>query len=149
MNMLTVTMKIITLLLGTSVILFGCSEEHKHQPAPFDGSKVLIDSNHLREEIPVFYSFHDGKVTIHFFVLKIKNEIHSYFDACNKCYRNKLGYRYVDGSLICNACSESYSIFNLKDGLGGCYPIKLEGTLSGSMYEIERESLIKGKKYFQ
>ena len=141
-------MRHILLFIGIALILSHCSQEHKHQKAPYDGSKVQINGSLLKEGVPVFYSFQDGKERIHFFVLKIKSEIHSYFDACRECYRNKLGFRYEDGKLICNACNELYSIYNLKDGLGGCYPIKLKGTLNGTIYEIDKESLMKGKKYF-
>jgi uncharacterized membrane protein len=141
-------MKSILLFLGFAIILSNCSQEHKHPKAPYDGSKVQIERGLLKEGIPVFYAFQDGNETIPFFVLNVKNEIHSYFDACNDCYRNKLGYRYEDGKIICNFCNESYQIYKLKDGMGGCYPIKLKGTLNGGIYEIDKESLIEGKKYF-
>ena len=141
-------MRYLLLFLGIAIILSNCSQEHKHQKAPYDGSKVQIDRSLLKEGVPVFYAFQEGKKRIPFFVLKIKNEIHSYFDACRECYRSKLGYRYENGTLICNACSEIYSIYNLKDGRGGCYPIKLKGSLNGDIYEIDKESLLQGKKYF-
>jgi len=134
--------------LGIAIFLSHCSQEHNHQKAPFDGEKVQIDATLLKEGIPVFYVFQNRDDRIPFFVLKVNNEIHSYFDACQECYKNKLGYRYENGMLICNACSEVYSIFNLKDGRGGCYPIGLKGTLNGGLYEIDKESVIEGKKYF-
>jgi len=141
-------MKYRVLFISIALILSGCSQEHKHQKAPYNGSKVRIDVSLLKEGVPVFYAFEDGKVRIPFFVLNVKNEIHSYFDACNECYRNKLGFRYDEGTLICNACNVRYQIYNLKDGLGGCYPVRLKGTLNGGIYEIDKESLLQGKKYF-
>jgi len=148
MNTLTVTMKIIALFLCTSVIFYACSRDHKHQSAPYDRGKVRININLLEEGVPVFYSFGEGDESIDFFVMKVKDEIHSYFDACNDCYQGKLGFRFEDGTLICNICNVSHPFRVLKDGFGGCHPLRLKGTLAGTVYEIDKEDLMQGKKYF-
>ena len=43
-----------TLLTGIVFILFACSNGRIYQEAPFNGSKVIIDANMLKEGIPVF-----------------------------------------------------------------------------------------------
>jgi uncharacterized membrane protein len=134
--------------LAVAIIFCGCSREHTHEQAPYDGATVQIEVRLLKEGVPVFYSFQDGKESVHFFVLKVKNEIQSYFDACKECYQNKLRFRYEEGKLICNSCNVGYPIYKLKDGLSGCYPIKMEGSLHDGIYEINKESILKGKKYF-
>jgi len=141
-------MKNLLLLLGIAILLLSCSKDHKHQEAPFDGSKVNIDVNLLKDGIPVFYSFIDREDIINFFILRDDEGIHAYFDACQQCYKNKLGFRYEEDNLLCNSCNVGYPVSKIKQGVGGCYPIKLEGKHVAGIFEIEKNSLIKGKKYF-
>ena len=136
------------LLLIVAVLLLSCSVEHKHQEAPANGSKVKIETSVLKDGIPVFYSFIDGEDVIDFFVLRYDADINAYFDACKQCFQNKLGFRYEEDNILCNSCNVGYPISKIKQGVGGCYPIKLKGKLVGDIFEIERDSLLKGKKYF-
>jgi len=67
--------------------------------------------------------------------------VQSYFDACASCYPHKLGYGCEDGSVVCRNCGQRFSIHKLEKGLGGCYPIKLEGRTENDKYLIPRASL--------
>ena len=137
-----------TILIGIVFILFACSNGHVYEEAPFNGSKVIIDANMLKEGVPVFYTLRHNGRHINYIVMKTDNDIQSYFDACAECYPEKKGFRHEDGSLVCNLCNVGYSLHTFKEGKGSCYPFKLEGILKDNVYEIDKDTIIKGKRYF-
>lgn len=136
------------LLLSLSLVLFSCSERPVYDEAPFDGKNIIIAAEKLVDNRPVFFSFKPEDRQIVFFVLKTDGGIQSYFDACPRCYTKKLGFRTDKDTVVCRACDVSYPINDLKDGIGSCYPIKLAGMAEGSIYIIEKDSVLEGKKYF-
>jgi uncharacterized membrane protein len=141
-------MRKITVLIGTLFILFTCSKAADYPEAPFDGSNVTIDIRMLKDGIPVFYTFKHGGEKINYIILRIGDDIQAYYDACAECYPRKRGFRYEDGSLICNVCNVEHAMHTLKEGKGSCYPFKLAGQIRGNVYEIDKDTIIQGKKYF-
>lgn len=141
-------MQKIIVLTGIILILSACSNGHVYQEAPFNDSKLIIDTNILEEGIPVFYTLRHNGRHINYFILKTGNDVQSYFDACAKCYPQKKGFRYEDRGLVCNLCNVRHSIHTLKEGEGSCYPMKLKGILKGNVYEIDKDQVIKGEKFF-
>ncbi len=131
-----------------AMFFFSCSKMPVYPQAPFDGVGVRIDLKELQEKKPVFYTFYDGKDRINYFVLKLDGSYQSYFDACAKCYHKKMGYRLTDNRLVCRACDVNYSLHDLKEGIGSCYPIKLEGRVDGDVYVIGKRAIVGGGKYF-
>ncbi len=135
--------------MGILAIFFcSCSKMPVYQQAPLDGKSVRIAIRELQEKKPVFYTFRENNDSINYFVVKLDGNYQSYFDACAKCYRKKRGYRIVRDRIICRACDVSYSVYDLKEGIGSCYPIKLEGRVEGDFYVIDRKVILEGKKYF-
>lgn len=135
------------------LLVCSCSGKPVYPAAPFERGSVRINIADLVEKKPVFYTYREGdKRGINFFVLKLDGEVQSYFDACAKCYPKKKGYRLTGDRLDCRACDVTYSVYDLKDGIGSCYPIKLKGKLEGrtedGFYVIDREDLLKGERYF-
>ncbi|MEW6674695.1 MAG: Fe-S-containing protein [Nitrospirota bacterium] len=141
-------MRKIFISLNIVLVLYSCTGKPVYPDVPFDGSKVVIDTNGLKDEVPVFYSFRNDRKIINFFVLKIDNEVQSYFDACAKCYPKKMGYRVDRKDVVCRACDIRYSLRSLKEGIGSCYPIVLKGKLEGDKYLIDKEAILEGSKYF-
>ena len=126
----------------------GCSKMPVYPEASFNGASVKIPLNELGEKKPVFFTFHNGNNEINYFVVKTDGSYQAYFDVCAKCYGRKKGYR-LDGSrVICRACDVNYSVNDLKDGIGSCYPIKLEGRVEGNFFVIYKEAILAGGKYF-
>ena len=132
------------------LLLFtACAKVPVYSAAPFDGNKVRIELNSLTEKKALFYTFqYRGSKKINYFVIRIDGEVQSYFDACIKCYPRKLGYQAHNDRLVCRACNVDYSVYDLKDGIGSCYPIKLKGHAEGYFYLIDKDDLLQGIKYF-
>lgn len=134
--------------------LYSCSKKPEYPASPEQGDVIKINLKGLKEGEPLFLSLPYNSKRIDFFVFRINGKVQSYFDACIKCYPKKLGYRMEGlrtpregGSLICKACGVRYPIDGLK-GVGSCYPIGLEGRVEGENYIIEKETVIKGWRYF-
>lgn len=141
-------MRLIFLSILSILLLTSCAKKPAYPDAPVSGETITIDIKTLKEEAPVFYSLrHKGK-RIDFFVVKMKGEVQSYFDACAKCYTEKLGYRADRQFVICKKCDIRYSIESLKTGFGSCYPIALRGKAEGNRYLIDKKSVIEGEKLF-
>lgn len=141
-------MRLISISILSILLIASCAKKPVYPDAPVSGETITIDTKTLKEEAPVFYSLrHKGK-RIDFFVVKMKGEVQSYFDACAKCYPEKLGYRADRQFVICKKCDIRYSIESLKTGFGSCYPIALRGKAEGDRYLIDKKSVIEGEKLF-
>jgi uncharacterized membrane protein len=129
------------LLLSFSLLGAACTSQQKYPTPAVAGSSVVIEVSSLQPETPRFFTYrYDGR-NINFFVLRMDNGVLSYFDACASCYPHKLGYKCENGAVVCGNCGQRYPLHKLEKGLGGCYPIKLEGRLENNKYLIPRASL--------
>ncbi len=136
------------LLLCASLLLFSCAGRHVYPEAPFDGRAVKISLSAIGSGKPVFHTFYSGGKRINYFLVKTGGSVTSYFDACAKCNPRKLGYRPEGDHVVCRACNVRYSVDDLKEGIGSCYPIRLEGRVEGGSYVIDGKALAAGEKYF-
>ncbi|MBF0566358.1 MAG: hypothetical protein HQK89_14065 [Nitrospirae bacterium] len=150
------------------VIIIGatsCERTPKHTEVKFNGERVDLDTVSFKEGKSYFYSASFDGMTVKFFLVKSNGKTESYFDACSTCYHYKSGYYYsggnrdesksgkqngkINGSIVCRHCGIGFTVADLKVGIGNCCPIRLEGkTIAGGKYEITKEALRGGLKYF-
>jgi uncharacterized membrane protein len=136
------------IVLSLSLIPLSCESQPRYPHASFEGDRVVIATDTLRELAPEFYTAAvDGK-RVNFFVMMKDGEVYSFFDACRECYRKKLGFLVDDGHIMCRACKVRYPIDKFMKGIGNCYPIRLEGATDSGRYTIAREALRKGVELF-
>jgi uncharacterized membrane protein len=121
--------------------LLSCSAQPVYTDAPVSGEYVVIDIKNLKNGQPQFFTYHYGDKKISFFLVREKGEILSFFDACQKCYPHKLGFRSENSYVVCKYCNERYPLSEIKSGIGTCYPVKLEGRLEGDFYKIPLKRL--------
>ncbi len=119
----------------------SCTRQPVYPDPPERGAEVVIDARALKPELPVFFSYRHGDKRINFFVIKVKDRVLSFLDACMSCYPQKLGYQFTDGRLLCRACGMEYSVSQIEKGLGSCFPIRIEGRLRNGEYRISRSTL--------
>jgi len=135
-------------LLGAAASLVACSSQQRFPHAPMSGEDVVIQVASLQLEVPQFYSYRAKGKDVNFFVLRMQDRVLSFLDACLTCYPRKLGYESKEGYVVCRACSTTYSVYKLEKGIGGCYPIRLEGRQEGGSYFIARSTLERhGSKF--
>jgi uncharacterized membrane protein len=114
----------------------SCSHQPKYAAPPIQGGNIVIRTATLPLEIPQFYTYPAGGKEVNFFVIRMHDRVLAFLDACITCYPRKLGYRHEEGSVICRACDTRYSIYKLEKGIGGCFPIKLDGRTENGHYFI-------------
>ena len=119
----------------------ACTSQQKYASPTIVGSAVVVEISSLQPETPRFFTYQYNNRNINFFVLRLDTGVQSYLDACASCYPQKRGYRCEDGSVVCRNCGLKFSIYKLEKGLGGCYPIKIEGRMEKGNYLIPLASL--------
>jgi uncharacterized membrane protein len=126
----------------------ACTRQPVYPAPAVSGIDVVLDLSTLEPEIPQFFTYqHKGK-NVSFFVMLLDGKVLSFLDACATCYRHKQGYRYEEGFVTCRYCNMNFSLHKLEKGLGGCYPIKIEGTAAAGQYRIPIALLEKSAHLF-
>jgi len=123
-------------LFAVIIIIAACTSQPRHPAPARNGENVVIEVNSLQPGTPKFFTYHYNNKYISFFVLRLKSGIQSYLDACASCYTHKMGYRDENGAVTCRFCNQRFSVSQLDKGLGGCYPIKIEGRIEKGQYLI-------------
>lgn len=109
---------------------------------------IIINTMSMEEGRPEFFTITvDGK-RVDFFVIKLEGSVASYLDACPECYKYGKGFQVEDSYIRCRHCNEGYPLTSLRTGIGGCYPMPLEGKLDNGMYYISLEKIREVTKYF-
>ena len=129
-------------------LIASCSSQPVYTEAPINSEHVVIDTKSIKQDIPQFFTYRHAGRKISFFVVKHNNEISSFFDACHKCYPQKRGFRSEGPYIICRECNERYPLSEIKEGIGSCYPIKLEGAVDGNLYKIPLNKLTEKAGFF-
>ena len=128
--------------------LAACSSQPRYAAPPIEGDAVAIQVATLPIEVPQFFSYSTKGKNVDFFVLRMQDRVLSFLDACLSCYPQKLGYESKDGFVVCRACNTNYSVYKLEKGIGGCYPIKIEGRQEEGNYLIPRSTLERYARKF-
>ncbi len=126
----------------------SCSRQKSYPSAPRIAQDIVIEVSGLEPDVPKFYSYQFHAKSISYFILKIDDRVSSFLDACASCYTHKQGYRYEDGVVICRYCNMKFPVNALKKGLGGCYPIQIEGRMDKGNYRIPVATLEKMEDKF-
>ncbi len=138
----------IFLLVTLAMMASSCSRQPVHPSPAIEGSDAVIAVSSLKDEVPQFYTYRYQGKNISFFVLKMNDNVSSFFDACVSCYPHKLGYKYEDGVVVCRACNMRFPVYRLEKGIGGCYPIRLEGHIVNGKYYIPLAAIEAGADKF-
>jgi uncharacterized membrane protein len=113
---------------------------------------VVVNTQELSDGNFHFYSYSSDGVDIKYFLVKDSSgTVHSAFDACDVCYKEKKGYE-QDGDLAkCRNCGKTFSVTDIgvKNQGSSCWPGYLEHTLSDGKAMIKISDLQKGEYYFK
>ena len=97
-----------------------------------------------------FYRISDGGKDITFIVVKGSDgQIHTSFDACDACFREKKGYIQDGESMLCKNCGRKFLVDRIgPHSIGGCNPSYLPSTNDGRNMIFKVEDLKQGARYF-
>ncbi len=138
----------VLLLFFLLITLVSCSRQAVYPGPDVRGTNVVIDLSVLQPELPKFYTYTFQGKKINFFTILLNGKAVSFLDACTSCYAQKRGYKYDNGTVVCRDCNMTFSVYKLEKGLGGCYPIKIEGRTDKGKYIIALTALQSAVKRF-
>jgi uncharacterized membrane protein len=96
------------------------------------GAEIRIPASEIGSTAKFFEYPTPGNKVVRFFVIKSSDGVYrAAADACDVCYRSKLGY-YQDGDdMVCRNCGQRFASRNVNLLTGGCnpsgVPVHLEG----------------------
>ncbi len=124
-----------------AALLIGCTRQPVYPAPAVSGSDAVIDTGTLTPDVPQFFTYQYQGRNISFFVINTDGRVVSFFDACASCYKHRQGYHWEENGVTCRYCGMKFPIYKLEKGLGGCYPIKVEGRVADGKYRIPLASL--------
>ncbi|WP_136516087.1 DUF2318 domain-containing protein [Geomonas edaphica] len=97
-----------------------------------------------------YYKLADGGKEINFFIVKGSDgQLHTAFDACDVCYREKKGYEQQGDKMNCNNCNQKFAINKIGAASGGgCNPSHLTAKIDASNVTISVTDLKSGARFF-
>jgi len=97
-----------------------------------------------------YYRFASGGKEIGFFLVKgADGVIHTAYDTCDVCFREKKGYVQDGDFMQCKNCGKKFSITQIgPHTVGGCNPSYLPATEAAGKIVITANDLKAGAKFF-
>ncbi|UFS70958.1 DUF2318 domain-containing protein [Geomonas sp. RF6] len=146
------------ILMSAAALLLGASAVFALQLPGFGkGEKVTAANGAV--SIPLskvsdgkahFYRFANGNKEIGFFIVKgADGAIHTAFDTCDVCFREKKGYVQAGNMMQCKNCGQKFAIAQIgPHTVGGCNPSYLPATQAGGKIVITANDLKAGARFF-
>ncbi|NVN93293.1 MAG: DUF2318 domain-containing protein [Desulfuromonadales bacterium] len=97
-----------------------------------------------------FYKLTDSGKEVGFFVVKgADGAIHTAFDSCDVCFKEKKGYTQQGDFMVCKNCNQRFATNRIgPHAAGGCNPSYLASGTEGESIVIKAADLKAGCKYF-
>ena len=113
------------------------------------GGDVTLPVAQVKDGKAHFYTYDANGTTVQYFVMASKDgTVRAALNACEVCYPQKKGYHQVGTSMQCNNCGKVFPAAQINVITGGCNPIPLKRSVSGSNLVITASSLQAGAQYF-
>ena len=125
----------------------GMSKFEKVKPV---NGAVTIPVAKVNDGKTHYYKLADGGKEINFFIVKGSDgQLHTAFDACDVCYREKKGYEQQGDKMNCNNCNQKFAINKIGAASGGgCNPSHLAAKVDASNVTISVTDLKAGARFF-
>ncbi len=139
------------LLIGAvSVFALNIPGMGKYQKVKVVNGAVSIPVAKVSDGTAHFYKFTDGGKDIGFFIVKgADGALHTAFDSCDVCFREKKGYFQQGDFMVCKNCNQRFATTRIgPHAVGGCNPSYLAASSDGSNIVIRVSDLQAGTRYF-
>jgi len=116
---------------------------------PVSGS-VTIPVAKVSDGKAHYYRFSDAGKEISFFIVKGGDgQLHTAFDACDVCYREKKGYEQQGDKMNCLNCNQKFAINRIgAASAGGCNPSHLPAKIDAAKVTFSVTDLKQGARFF-
>lgn len=97
-----------------------------------------------------YFRVEEGGKEIRFFLVKGKDGVmHSAFDACDVCFKEKKGYVQQGDQMNCTNCNQKFAIARIgAASSGGCNPSYLPAKVDGANVRVNLSDLKAGARFF-
>jgi uncharacterized membrane protein len=97
-----------------------------------------------------FFRLADGAKELKFFIVKGSDgAIHTAFDACDVCFKEKKGYVQQADQMLCKNCNQKFAVNRIGAASGGgCNPSHLPAKVNASSVQISVSDLKAGARFF-
>ncbi|GFO69685.1 hypothetical protein GMLC_32640 [Geomonas limicola] len=97
-----------------------------------------------------FYRISDGGKDLAFFIVKGSDgQLHTAFDACDVCFKEKKGYEQAGDQMKCKNCNQKFAINRIGAASGGgCNPSYLPAKVDAKSVTISVADLKTGGRFF-
>lgn len=97
-----------------------------------------------------FYRISDGGKDLGFFIVKGSDgQLHTAFDACDVCFKEKKGYEQAGDQMKCKNCNQKFAINRIGAASGGgCNPSHLPARVDAKYVTISVTDLKAGGRFF-
>jgi uncharacterized membrane protein len=97
-----------------------------------------------------YYRLADGGKELKFFIVKGNDgALHTAFDACDVCFKEKKGYVQAGDKMQCKNCNQKFAITRIGAASGGgCNPSHLPAQIDAKTVSISVADLKAGGRFF-
>ncbi|MBJ6727261.1 DUF2318 domain-containing protein [Geomesophilobacter sediminis] len=146
----TVLVVLLLLVGGTAAYSFSIPGFSKYTKVKPVNGLVTIPVAKVNDGKVHFFRLVDGGKEINFFVAKGSDgALHTAFDACDVCYKEKKGYVQDKDHVVCKNCNKAFPINKIgAASAGGCNPAYLPSRIYGNSIAIGVADLKAGARFF-
>jgi len=125
----------------------GMGKSEKVKPA---NGAVTVPVAKVSDGKAHYFKLADGGKEIGFFIVKGSDgAIHTAFDACDVCFKEKKGYEQQGDKMICKNCNMKFAIVRIgASSSGGCNPSHLPSKVDAANVSISVADLRMGARFF-
>lgn len=136
--------------MATVAFAFNLPGMGKYEKVKPVGGSVTIPVAKVSDGKAHYYKFVDAGKEINFFIVKGSDgQLHTAFDACDVCYREKKGYEQQGEKMNCLNCNQKFAINRIgAASAGGCNPSHLAAKIDASKVTISVPDLQSGARFF-
>jgi len=139
------------LLAGVSAALaFNLPGLGKYEKVTPANGAVSIPVAKVSDGSAHYYRLEDGGKELKFFIVKGSDGIiHTAFDACDVCFKEKKGYVQAADKMQCKNCNQKFAITRIGAASGGgCNPSHLPAKIDAKTVSISVADLKAGARFF-
>ena len=134
----------------TAALAFNIPGMGKYQKVSPVNGVVSIPVAKISDGSAHYFQLSDGGKDLNFFIVKGRDGvIHTAFDACDVCFKEKKGYVQAGDQMQCKNCNQKFAISRVGAASGGgCNPSHLPAKVDAKSVSISLADLKAGARFF-
>jgi uncharacterized membrane protein len=134
----------------TAAFAFNLPGVGKYEKVKPVNGMVFVALNKVNDGTAHFYRLEESGKEFRFFIVKGSDgAIHTAFDACDVCFKEKKGYVQAGDKMQCKNCNQKFAITRIgASSGGGCNPSHLPAKVDGRGVSIAVSDLVGGARFF-